>query len=329
MVPPPIPTPDVLKGVDDQIRSALEAFRNACFSWLLVSTGVVVVGLLFELPEIWHESINAIRELMHSCKPERHIPAWMKLVVSLGWLLIVVGVAGEFVADTFVSKADGAVQTFNNILLTEARKETAFAIERAAKAEATASGFQSQIAESNAKAASLTKEAEAERLARVKIQARVAWRHLTQEQKVDIGFALGRFSKRMSSVGIWYNTGDVEGSMFASDIAEALRVARVRAQSPGGIISMRAAGKFSDPVTREDTGVIVQSTGDWDSRSLADAIIEELTVRGFDAEKRTNPSLDTNPIPARVEIMVEARPEGPQGEFKLEAEREAKAKNNK
>jgi hypothetical protein len=117
----------------------------------------------------------------------------------------------------------------------------------------------------------------------------------------------------------------MEGSMFASDIAEALRVAHVRAQSPGSIISMREAGKFGDPVTREDTGVIIQSTSDRDSRSLADAIVKELTVRGFDAEKRKNPSLDKVLIP-HVEIMVDPRPEGPQGEFKLEAEREAEAK---
>jgi hypothetical protein len=131
MVPPPIPIPDVLKGIDDQIRSNFETFRNTCFNWLLISTGVVVVGLLFELPEIWHESIEAIRELLCSCKPERRIPSWMRLVVSFGWFLIVVGVAGEFVAESFVSRTDGIIQTFNDVLLTESRAESSLAFGRA------------------------------------------------------------------------------------------------------------------------------------------------------------------------------------------------------
>jgi hypothetical protein len=122
MVPPEISRPDVLKGVDDLIRVSLEAFRNACFAWLLISTGVVVAGLLFELPEIYLESINATRQLLHPDRAERHIPPWVKLVVSFGWFLIVLGVAGEFVADGFVSRADGFVQKFDEVLLAETKR---------------------------------------------------------------------------------------------------------------------------------------------------------------------------------------------------------------
>jgi hypothetical protein len=38
---------------------------------------------------------------------------------------------------------------------------------------------------------------------------------------------------------IWYEAGDIEGSMFASDIAESLVAAHVRVSPPGGIIKMR------------------------------------------------------------------------------------------
>ena len=88
---------------------------------------------------------------------------------------------------------------------------------------------------------------------------------------------------------------------------------------------MRESGRFGDPIKPPDTGVIVQSTKDQRSRSLADSIIKELNSRGFDARRQTNPPFDDKPMP-QVWVNVEPRPEGPQGEFKLQAEREAKTK---
>jgi hypothetical protein len=236
----------------------------------------------------------------------------------VGWVLVAVGVAGEGIAEGFVSNADGLVQTFNGILLADAQKETALALERAAQAEATARGFEAQIAESR-------KEAEAEHLARVKIEAGVAWRHLTDIQKKNIGSALvlGGFSKRI--VNIVYD-GGIESSMFASDIAEALRAGQVMVSNPGGMISMQAVGVFGQPITRESTGVFVRSTNDPESRSFADEIIRELTSRGFDAGP-TNTPVGESPTPM-VWVNVGPRPEGPQGEYKLEAGRPGKIKSN-
>jgi hypothetical protein len=210
LLPPSVPIPDTLKGVDDLIRSNSEGFRNSCFNWLLVSTGVVVAGLLLELPEIYLESINAIRQLLHSGKPERHIPALVKLVVSVGWFLIVLGVAGEFVADSFVSKADGFVQKLDEILLADTQRKSGLANERAAMAFARAAqtekeaaedlkttniarqkaeearqkaeGFQLQIASANERAAEASRIAEEERLARVQIELRLAPRALSPAQ---------------------------------------------------------------------------------------------------------------------------------------------------
>ena len=45
-----ISRPDTLKGVDDLIRAGFEAYRGACFNWLLAATGLVVVGLVLEGP---------------------------------------------------------------------------------------------------------------------------------------------------------------------------------------------------------------------------------------------------------------------------------------
>jgi hypothetical protein len=159
---PPIPLPDTLKGVDDLIRSGFEEFRELWFTRLLVSTALVVAGLLFEAPEIWHESVEAIKVLCQSCKPKRDIPAWMKLVGTLGWVLIVVGVTGEFVADSFVSKADGFVQKFDEILLADAQRKTGLASERAASAFDRAAKTEREASQENERAAKTEQQASEE-----------------------------------------------------------------------------------------------------------------------------------------------------------------------
>jgi hypothetical protein len=347
---PPALAPDVLTGIDDLIRGDFESFRNACFNWLLISTGVVVLGLLFELPEIWLESINAVSVLRHS--PERHIPAWIKLVVSVGWLLIVVGVAGEFVADSFVSKADGFPQKFDEILLADAQKKAGAASERAARAFERAAqtekeaaedlkttniarqkaeearqkseGFQAQIEKDEIEAARLRKDAEDERLARVKIEAAVGWRSLSDQQERDIGAALASFSPK-AGASIWYNGSSTEAEMFAGDIAEALRFGHITTTAPGGIMEMRQGGKWNGEIRSTDTGVLLQSTKVPAAIEFAEAVIKELTSRGFDARRQTDPPFEDKPEPV-IWVTVQPRPRGPQGEYKLQAEREAKAK---
>ncbi len=150
------------------------------------------------------------------------------------------------------------------------------------------------------------------------------FRRLTERQKAEIGTTLRRFSNQYAS--LWYNAGDIEESMFASDIAESLQAAYIVIQPPAGVVHMQGYGRFGDPVRRLDTGVILQSTNDSASRSFADAIIKELTLRGFDAARQKDPPF-TNDSTPQIRVNVEPRPAGPQGEFKLQAEREAKTKS--
>jgi hypothetical protein len=154
--------PIVVKGLNDRVRSDFEAFRNIWFNRLLISTAVVALGLLFELPEIIHDSVEAIRELRQGHKPTPQIRPWVKLFVSLGWLLIVVGVGGEFVADSFVSKADGIVQTFDETLIADARRQTGLASERAARAFERAAQTEREASQENDRAANAEKQAQQE-----------------------------------------------------------------------------------------------------------------------------------------------------------------------
>jgi hypothetical protein len=246
MVLPPTTLPDILRGVDDLIRSGFEEFRELWFTRLLVSTALVVAGLLFEAPEIWHESVEAIRALCHSCKPKRDIPAWMKLVGTLGWVLIVVGVTGEFVADSFVSKADGFVQKFDEILLADAQRKTglaseraAMAFERAAKTEREASQeneraarTEQQAAEENARAAKALESAEIARkgaegfqlqiaqaneraaeaqMETARLEQQMADRTLTVLQQNELVSRLAPFAGTVVDVLVWGDSAEIQG----------------------------------------------------------------------------------------------------------------------
>lgn len=174
-----------------------------------------------------------------------------------------------------------------------------------------------KIAELGRQTAEANKATEDERLARVKLEAGVAWRHLTEKQKAEIGANLGNFANQ-EGASLWYEAGDTEAGAFASDIAEALKAAHIVVQPPANIVKMIGAGHFGDPIKAVETGVILQSTKDERSRSLADAVIKELNVRGFNATRQTDPPFDDKPVP-QVWVNVEPRPEGPQGEYKLQA----------
>lgn len=162
-------------------------YRDSCFNWLLAATGFVVVGLVLEGPELWHDIASVVRHWnfnrrFHFSLPEERAPDWAKVLAAVGWLLIVVGVAGEYVADSFVSKADGFVQKFDEILLTDAQRQTTLANVRSSAAYERAAQAEREAAQENVRAAEALKTAESEHLARVKLQQQLAPRRLSSKQ---------------------------------------------------------------------------------------------------------------------------------------------------
>jgi hypothetical protein len=164
LLSPPVPIPDTLKGIDDLIRIDFEGFRAVWFARLLVATFLVVVGLAMEGPELWHEIHSIIwhwnfKRRFHFSLPDKHPPEWAKLLAFVGWMFIVAGVAGEFVADSFVSRADGLVQKFDEILLADAQKKTGAASERAARAFERAAQTEQEASQENERAARAEQQA--------------------------------------------------------------------------------------------------------------------------------------------------------------------------
>lgn len=129
------PSPEVIRYLDELTRTDLQNLRDSYFFWLLISSGVVALGVVLEGPEIVHETVGVIRRVSRS---ERKTPSWITWVALVGWLFVVLGVAGEGIAEALVSKADGLIQTFNDIVLTDAQHEIARAEERAGDAQISA-----------------------------------------------------------------------------------------------------------------------------------------------------------------------------------------------
>jgi hypothetical protein len=307
----------------------------------------VIIGVALEGPELVHGTISISRRKFGrvDSAEQHHLPDWIALLGLFGWFLVVLGVAGEYVTDAMVSKADGNIQTFNDIMLTGARKDTALAFERASHAETTARGFEAQIAESGARAkaaearsAEASAKAESFRLeiakanesaskaearaaasdlARVELEAKVAWRTLTKEQQQSLVASLSKFSGQLGECSFLYS--DMEAFSFASEIATALRAAKWRVVPPNPyMLEMKETSPFTtaSPIGQLDLGIEVVSTPDAKAVAAAGAIVRELGRLGFDVY--FNPT--TQRPPSRVWVTVQHRPLGPQGEAKLRAE---------
>lgn len=217
------------------------------------------------------------------------------------WGLAIAAIAGV------ISLVAGITQ-HNLQAVVSAKKDEALRIFQAESQERIALANAS-AAEANARAAEAIEKAEQERLARVKIEERIAWRRLSKDQQAKIGSQLRRFSGETTSV--WFNQGDIEGSTFASDIASALKEAQWNLIGPPSSLATLGAGLV-------ETGIIITSTEDEDSLNASEILVRELIALGFDATK--SPRIESRPV-AMVIVTIEVRPEGPQGEAKLRAQK--------
>jgi hypothetical protein len=129
-------SPSLIGDLDNKIRFNLQGFDDWFFYWVMASAFVVVLGCAMEGPEILHELWPTVFAVFSS--------RWVKKVGLVGWLLVVLGVAGEGVFEVFEYKTQGLLQTFDEILLADAQRQA---------------GDAKQSAEGAATAAQLAKDA--------------------------------------------------------------------------------------------------------------------------------------------------------------------------
>ena len=308
-------SPGFVKALDDLIRADLQNRRDSYFGWLVFSSVVVVLGVIFEVPEVAYESVDIFPRILSRMfhrnfrneepERERHTPDWVKLLALVGLILVVLGVAGEGFAEAYVSRADSTLQTFNDILLGNTIREAGLALERAAEANQQSERLRGETEQAR-------NDVEKERLARLKIEEAVAWRRLSKTQKDEVGTRLKLFAGQLAV--FTYNINDIEASTFGLDIASALQSGHWTVSEPQPILDLAEGPVPFGTNPPLETGVLIVSTEDAASRNAADALLHELSTRGFDAKRR--PKNESRPKSV-VFISIEHRPEGAQGEAKL------------
>lgn len=173
-------------------------------------------------------------------------------------------------------------------------------------------------AEANEKAAEANETAERERLARIELQEKVAWRTLDKKQWQALISSLSVFAGQLGECS--FLSSDMEAFSFSSEIATALRAAKWRVIPPNpNVVTVKETSlpTTDSSIQHIDFGVEVVSTSDKNGVAAAHAVAEELARLGFDAHYAPTPQ---HPQPSKVWITVQHRPLGPQGEARLRTE---------
>src|ERR1035437_2503467 len=235
----------ILSSLNDSIRASLHSNIDLWFVLLLWFTGLVVVGVILE----GSKHLSSEKYTIDLKTGTAHFPWRRKQLIRRlaiwGWALVSLGVAGELVAEVFVSRYEGYLRSFNDILSASAEREVALARSEAKSASATAKGFESQIEESKARvktaeaqiasanaaskdavakvttaeariaeanraAAEANRIAGTERLARLQLEVRLAPRTLTDEQQSRLIEMLSPFQKIAVDVVLFGDTYEIQ-----------------------------------------------------------------------------------------------------------------------
>jgi hypothetical protein len=170
------------------------------------------------------------------------------------------------------------------------------------------------IAEANKATAIANQQAAAANLELARLQTKMLPRRLTKAEQERLASGVGSLAPQSASV--WYGAGDKESENFSWDIASALNAAGWKVFSPASTATLAQSGKPFGSIPRLQTGVVLSSNKDAASMKAADALARELSALGFDTRKAADIG---NGREAIVVVTVEARPEGAQGEVKLNA----------
>jgi hypothetical protein len=190
------------------------------------------------------------------------------------------------------------------------RLQTASAERDAATAGAKAREAESHLAEANARAkeadaraAEANQKAEAEKLARLKLEDKMAWRHLTAKQRTDLPKLLARL--RGTEVVISAQSSDPEASGFSDEIEAVLQQAGVTVTSRRGVILPSGGGTLP-------LGLNIEVTPDNLSKVRGGILQRAFESQGVSASGRLLPPpapQNDKPPSGTVEIFVGAKAE--------------------
>ncbi len=218
--------------------------------------------------------------------PSAGTASWLYYLANIGLIIgLVVGVASTIL----VVWMGNVKEDYLNDALADSR-------ERTASLERQSGQFELEIAQANTRAAEANRIAESERLARMKIEQRLADRSLTDAQLTAIADKVKPFSGQEFLVTTYW--GLKEPLSITNRIYAALDSAGwkyVKHKGVKNLIGM-ASGVF----------VNVHPTADEQTKKAAASLVSALTVEGIASriEERDDPDSPSN----RIELMVGTKP---------------------
>ncbi|MGA2965997.1 MAG: hypothetical protein ABSD64_07280 [Terriglobales bacterium] len=277
------------------LKSALNCWelKSAlnCWEWFgYISTAIVFVGCVGEF-------VAEFTPLPKTKEAENKL-------ARLSLIVLILGIAGELLSTVRTSQLSG--QLIANIE------------ERAGKAE-------QRVVEANIRVSENEKEAAQLRQETALIEESLSGRKLTPKDSKTLIDRLTKFRNEQPVI-LGYNAGDTEARAFTWDMASALHDAKWNLNAPSSIMNIEVAGNPYKGHVTFDTGVAVSYTEN--RRVAAKALVKALNDCGFNS--RLSPSSEPEINGHRIDVFVETRPRGPQGEakLKLEAMKKKQAQTN-
>jgi hypothetical protein len=241
----------------DPVRDVLDSHVRHFSALVGWATVVVAVGVALEGIEVAHDIIAwakrkyrekreraDLKELANifPCgetrgETESHAdhPRWVKRWLRVGLILVVVGVIGEWHCGAKLEDAHNAVHLYDLAKLAAADEKAVDAATSAKTAHEDAEGAKKDAKDATDKSKTAKESADAAQkkvgsaLAGVtELQARLAWRTISDEQRKTLKEELQPFRGR--KVRIIWSAGEPEQNAFASQLVDALHNAQLDVQ---------------------------------------------------------------------------------------------------
>ncbi len=321
-----------LKSSISALESSINSLDGASGFWekvgwyCAIAVGVGVIAEVFTI----------VREYLE----DRH--SWRRGIMrppdcpSFGWVwfdvfatvVVVAGIFGEAGATGKISSINSLLRSRTSELRAKSDQLLGLITREAGIATKQAGDANERAGKNEKSAADANRKAEAEKLARAELEASVAWRRLSDRQKIDMSSELRKRNLAPEQIRVVFLPSDVEASNFAADIVEMLRDAGFPVFPPEPIgFSNPDPVRITDPVQRATTGVQILGTDDDPSREIKKGIKETLEAHGFDVKIGTsNAAGVAQVLGPNVALGVGPRPLGPQGEYKLKAGKHVQVK---
>jgi hypothetical protein len=200
--------------VKDTVEVCMRAdlqYWHSCWFWGLAASGaVVLLGVVCEYAEVKHEFKKWLpTHLWHRTffpkyfenfekKEER---TWVPFWGVVGFVFIVVGLAGEILCEVFVFSADNQIAVFEGFVLDEAKRETAVALERAGTA--------------NARAAKIEQDNIKLQINLEQVKRSAGQRFLSSDEQNQLVKELAAY--HVKSIQIWGKLANSEAARFGDD----------------------------------------------------------------------------------------------------------------